>query len=183
MFHLENEFVGTRRNKDEIIRANIDALPKFAHSSFLESGCDIAIQRNIGGVAKCILIDRTYPKPMLLYPPVKRPCECGLFWVRRYKLSQKQRELICAFPERRNAFLQFCRGTGRGAAANEDENPKPQHAGSQDNGTGTWFFRSLTASTRHSSGVRFPPRPLPAPRTSSPIGPPPFRRGAVSRSN
>jgi len=46
-----------------------------------------------------------------------------------------------------------------------------------------WFFRSSTPSTRHSSGVRITPRRLPALRTRSPIGPPPFRRSAVSLSN
>ena len=43
-------------------------------------------------------------------------------------------------------------------------------------------FRSSTASTRHSSGVRFPPRRLPALRTS-PLGPGPFSRNAVSPSS
>ena len=42
-------------------------------------------------------------------------------------------------------------------------------------------FRSSTASTRHSSGVRFPPRRLPA--RTSPLGPGPFRRNAVSPSS
>jgi hypothetical protein len=115
-------------------RANIDALPQFAHGSFLECGFDLAIQLNIGGVAKCILVDRTYPKPMRRYPLLSTlpagETSVRAFLGRRYKRSQKQRELICAFPERRNAFLQFCRGAGGGAAANEDANPKPQHAGS-----------------------------------------------------
>ena len=44
-------------------------------------------------------------------------------------------------------------------------------------------IRSSTASTKHSSGVRFPPRRLPAPRTNSPLAPAPFRRNAVSRSS
>jgi hypothetical protein len=45
-------------------------------------------------------------------------------------------------------------------------------------------FLSSTASTRHSSGVRFPTRHLPALRTSSPlVGPAPFRRNASSRSS
>jgi len=45
-------------------------------------------------------------------------------------------------------------------------------------------FRSSTASTRHSSGVRFPTRRLPALRTSSPlVGPAPFRLNAASRSS
>ena len=43
------------------------------------------------------------------------------------------------------------------------------------------YFRSSTASTRHSSGVRFPPRRLPA--RTSPLGPGPFRRNAVSPSS
>ena len=43
-------------------------------------------------------------------------------------------------------------------------------------------FRSSTASTRHSSGVGFPPRRLPALRTS-PLGPGPFSRNAVSPSS
>ena len=42
--------------------------------------------------------------------------------------------------------------------------------------------RNSTASTRHSSGVRFPPRRLPALRTS-PLGPGPFSRNAVSPSS
>jgi hypothetical protein len=49
--------------------------------------------------------------------------------------------------------------------------------------TANSFFHSSTASTRHSSGVRFPPRHLPALRTSSPLGPAPFRRNSVSRSS
>jgi hypothetical protein len=45
-------------------------------------------------------------------------------------------------------------------------------------------FRSSTASTRHSSGVRFPTRRLPALRTSCPlVGPAPFRRSAASLSS
>jgi hypothetical protein len=43
--------------------------------------------------------------------------------------------------------------------------------------------RNSTASTRHSSGVRFPPRRVPALRTSRPLGPGPFRRNAVSPSS
>jgi hypothetical protein len=42
--------------------------------------------------------------------------------------------------------------------------------------TANSFFRSSTASTRHSSGVRFPTRRLPALRTSSPLGPIPSQR-------
>jgi hypothetical protein len=49
--------------------------------------------------------------------------------------------------------------------------------------TANSFFRSSTASTRHSSGVKFPPRRLPALRTSSPLGPAQFHRNAVSRSS
>jgi hypothetical protein len=51
--------------------------------------------------------------------------------------------------------------------------------------TANSFFRSSsTASTRHSSGVRFPTRRLPALRTSSPlVGQAPFRRNAASRSS
>ena len=45
------------------------------------------------------------------------------------------------------------------------------------------YFRSSTASTRHSSGVRFPPRRPPALRTSSPICPAPFPHSGVSRSS
>ena len=45
------------------------------------------------------------------------------------------------------------------------------------------FFRSSTASTRHSSAVKFPPRCLPALRISSPLGPAPFHRNTVSRSS
>jgi len=48
--------------------------------------------------------------------------------------------------------------------------------------TANSFFRSSTASTRHSNGVRFPPRCLPTLRTSSPVYslvPAPFRRNAV----
>jgi hypothetical protein len=44
-------------------------------------------------------------------------------------------------------------------------------------------FCSLTASTRHTSGDRLPPRRLPAPRTSSPLRLAPSRRNGVSRSS
>jgi hypothetical protein len=48
--------------------------------------------------------------------------------------------------------------------------------------TANSLFRSSTASMSRSRGVRFPRR-LPALRTSSPLGPGPFRRNAVSPSS
>ena len=64
---------------------------------------------------------------------------------------------------------------------------KSAHAGAVSarriTATANSFFRISTAFTRHSSGVRFPPRRLLALKTSSQLGPAPFRRNAVSRSN
>jgi hypothetical protein len=83
---------------------------------------------------------------------------------------------------------------GGGAAANAGANQrgrKPTRAQTRSLSTQAFsttamansFFRSSTASTRRFRGVRFPPRRLPALRTSSPLGRAPFRRNAVSRSS
>jgi hypothetical protein len=48
-------------------------------------------------------------------------------------------------------------GAGGSAAANAGANPQPQPTGSQDNGHGKLVLPQLNRSTRHSSGVRFPP--------------------------
>ena len=81
------------------------------------------------------------------------------------------------------AQLALPSGAGGGSAANAGANPQSQHAGSRTTTTANSFFRSSTASTRHSNGVSFPPRRLPALRTSSPLGPAPFCRNSVPRSS
>ena len=49
--------------------------------------------------------------------------------------------------------------------------------------TASWFSRNSTASTRHSSATKFPPRRLPALKTSSSTGPHPFPHNAASHSS
>jgi hypothetical protein len=73
---------------------------------------------------------------------------------------------------------------GGSAAAMQEQTRSLSPQTPKATATANSSFLSSTASTRHSSGVRFPTRHLPALRTSSPlVGPAPFLRNASSHSS
>jgi hypothetical protein len=74
-------------------------------------------------------------------------------------------------------------GAGGSAAATRAQTRSLSLRAPRTTATSNSSSRNSTSSTRHSSGVRFSPQRLPALRTSSPLGPGPFRRNAVSRSS